>query len=86
MVRRIRTDFDPDTLFEDTLWPALATRIPAFEAVKVTSAWAGHYDYNTLDQNAGDWPHPGLQNFIYANGFSGHGLQHAPGVGRASPS
>ena len=77
-------DFEPDHgLFEATLWPVLAGRIPAFERLKVTGAWAGHYDYNSLDQNAVIGPDPGLPNLLYANGFSGHGLQHAPGVGRA---
>ncbi len=77
-------DFEPDHgIFEDILWPLLAARIPAFERLKVTSAWAGHYDYNVLDQNAVIGPDPDLPNFLYANGFSGHGLQHAPGVGRA---
>jgi glycine/D-amino acid oxidase-like deaminating enzyme len=77
-------DFEPDhALFEERLWPALAYRIPAFERLKVTGAWAGHYDFNTFDQNAIIGPDLELPNFFYANGFSGHGLQQAPGVGRA---
>jgi glycine/D-amino acid oxidase-like deaminating enzyme len=51
--------------------------------VKVVNAWAGYYDYNTLDQNAVIGPSPQLPNFHFANGFSGHGAQQAAAAGRA---
>ena len=78
-------DFAMDhSLFESHVWPILATRIPQFEAIKVTSEWAGHYATNTLDHNAITGPHPQVGNFIFLNGFSGHGLQQSPAMGRGT--
>ena len=82
---------DPDTedfgldhdQFESEIWPRLAARVPAMETLKVRNAWCCHYDVNTLDHNALLGCHPELPSFVMACGFSGHGLQHAPGVGRA---
>ena len=68
--------------WEDHAWPAIATRIPQFESIRVITEWAGHYDYNTLDQNAILGPHPEVANFQFINGFSGHGLQQSPAMGR----
>jgi FAD-dependent oxidoreductase domain-containing protein 1 len=77
-------DFDvPPAFFEETLWPLLAARVPGFEALRLVSAWAGHYDVNTLDHNVILGPHPEVDNLLFANGFSGHGVQQAPAVGRA---
>lgn len=76
-------DFTPrHEEFEDIIWPALAERSPAFEAIKLVNMWAGHYAYNTLDHNMIVGAHPDLPNLIFANGFSGHGLQQAPATGR----
>ncbi|MBZ9883604.1 FAD-binding oxidoreductase [Mesorhizobium sp. CA10] len=69
--------------FDDYIWPALWHRIPAFDALKVQTSWTGHYEYNMLDHNGIVGFHPEVTNFMFANGFSGHGLQQSPAVGRA---
>jgi len=81
--RGFNFDVDPEW-FQDVVWPACASRIPAFEALKLRREWAGLYDENELDGNMilGNWPGR-LDNFYVACGFSGHGLMHAPAVGRA---
>ena len=81
--RGFNLDLDPRH-FEDVVWPALAARIPAFESLRLRREWAGLYDQNELDGNMILGNSPGrLDNFLVACGFSGHGLMHAPAVGRA---
>ncbi len=76
-------DFTQDhSIWEEKVWPILATRIPQFEAIKLRNSWAGHYAYNTFDQNAIIGPHTAVENFIFVNGFSGHGFQQSPAMGR----
>jgi len=85
-------DGDPDEppldaidhgLFDEVIWPQLAARVPAFEAVRVRSAWAGYYEMNLFDHNGLAGPLPGLVNAYTACGFSGHGMQQSPAVGSA---
>jgi glycine/D-amino acid oxidase-like deaminating enzyme len=76
----LEPDYDS---FESYLWPALAHRIPAFEEAKLERAWAGYFEMNIVDHNAILGPHPSLENFLFMNGFSGHGMQQAPVIGRA---
>ena len=88
------TDYDPavefddfnmdQTFWETHAWPMIATRIPQFESIRVTSEWAGHYAMNTFDHNAILGPHTDVENFFFINGFSGHGLQQSPAMGRGA--
>ncbi|MBF9048676.1 FAD-dependent oxidoreductase [Roseobacter sp. HKCCD9010] len=78
-------DFSMDHgIWTDHVWPILATRIPQFEAIKVQNEWAGHYAMNTFDHNAITGSHPEIENFVFLNGFSGHGLQQSPAMGRGT--
>ena len=69
-------------LFDDVLWPLLAARVPAFEALRVIGSWAGYYEVNTFDHNGIVGFHPVIRNLVLVNGFSGHGMQQSPAVGR----
>ncbi|MBF0259181.1 MAG: FAD-binding oxidoreductase [Desulfamplus sp.] len=66
----------------ELLWGELYEFAPVFESLKLVKGWAGLYAMSTLDANAilGEWPE--LKGFYLANGFSGHGLQQGPAVGR----
>jgi FAD-dependent oxidoreductase domain-containing protein 1 len=76
-------DFEVDhRFFEETVWPALAHRVPAFEHIRPGRAWACHYDLNVFDHNAIVGRFCGLDNGYVALGFSGHGMQQSPAVGR----
>ena len=75
---------DPDLgLFDDVIWPALAARVPGFEAVRRTGAWSGYYEYNRFDHNGIVGRLPGYEHVYVGCGFSGHGMQQAPAVARA---
>jgi FAD-dependent oxidoreductase domain-containing protein 1 len=69
--------------WDELVWPVLAARVPAFEAAKVVNSWAGYYEYNTFDQNGIVGRHPEIDSLLFATGFSGHGIQQSPAVGRA---
>lgn len=68
--------------FDEALWARMAHRVPAFEALRVERAWAGYYEMNLFDHNAIIGAHPSVPNLWFANGFSGHGMQHAAAAGR----
>lgn len=76
-----KTDFEP-TFIEKILTRA-ADRVPVFEnlAVNPKRAWAGLYEM-TPDHHPILGEAPGVPGFYLANGFSGHGVMHAPATGK----
>lgn len=56
-------------------------RVPAFKDARLAMGWAGLYEISP-DQHAILGKVPEVDGFILANGFSGHGFQHSPAVGR----
>ena len=76
-------DFDAHRdLFDDVYWPLLVQRVPDMDHLRLRRSWAGHYEVNLLDHNAVIGPHHQFGNLLFATGFSGHGLMHAPATGR----
>jgi len=75
-------DFSWDQDRFELLWGELYELAPMFESLKLMRGWAGLYAVNLMDGNAilGEWPE--LKGLYLANGFSGHGLQQGPAVGR----
>jgi len=72
-----------NSFFNQTMWPILADRVSVFDRLKLIKGWAGLYEVSRLDSNALLGKHPGLEGFYMAIGFSGHGFQQAPAVGKA---
>ena len=61
--------------------PALRRRVPSFSGLTNVEGWAGLYEM-TPDHNPVIGEHPALRGFIFANGFSGHGLMMSPATGK----
>jgi sarcosine oxidase, subunit beta len=58
-------------------------RVPALERARIATGWAGLYEISP-DNHAILGKVPEVEGFILANGFSGHGFQHSPAVGKVS--
>jgi sarcosine oxidase subunit beta len=76
-----KTDFEP--AFIEKVLTRAADRVPIFEnlAVNPKRAWAGLYEM-TPDHHPILGEAPGVPGFFLANGFSGHGVMHAPATGK----
>ena len=64
-----------------SFFPRLTRRLPAFRELRDVEGWAGLYEM-TPDHNPVLGEHPALRGFIFANGFSGHGLMMSPATGK----
>ena len=76
-----KTDFEPS--FIEKVLTRAADRVPVFENVAVNPkrAWAGLYEV-TPDHHCILGAVDEVRGFFLANGFSGHGVMHAPSTGK----
>jgi FAD-dependent oxidoreductase domain-containing protein 1 len=74
-------EWDRD-FFMEVVWPQAAQRVPAFDTAKLIRGWAGLYAMNMMDGNAIIGQLGEVEGFYGAVGFSGHGLQQSPAVGK----
>ncbi len=74
-------DLGVDWDFFETVMTTAIRRYPAIENAAILKSWAGSYE-TTPDHNPVLGRVPGLEGVILANGFSGHGFQHAPATGQ----
>lgn len=76
-----KADFEPS--FIEKILTHAANRVPVFEnlAINPKRAWAGLYEM-TPDHHAILGPASSVPGFFFANGFSGHGVMHAPATGK----
>jgi sarcosine oxidase subunit beta len=56
-------------------------RVPVLERAHIARGWAGLYEISP-DHHAILGKVSEVEGFILANGFSGHGFQHSPAVGK----
>jgi sarcosine oxidase subunit beta len=56
-------------------------RVPILEKARIARGWAGLYEISP-DHHAILGKVPEAEGFILASGFSGHGFQHSPAVGK----
>ena len=79
-----RASFDTrvdEAFIEEQVLPTALRIFPPIEEAGIATTWAGLYEM-TPDRHPVIGPAPGLDGFLLANGFSGHGFQHAPIVGK----
>jgi sarcosine oxidase, subunit beta len=76
-----KTDFEPS--FIEKILERAANRVPCFDQVPINPkrAWAGLYEM-TPDHHPILGSSQQVPGFFFANGFSGHGVMHAPATGK----
>lgn len=74
-------DLSVDWNFFEKVMDIAVDRFPPIAETAIKNGWAGSYE-TSPDAHPILGRVPGVDGFLLANGFSGHGFQHAPAVGQ----